>query len=216
MILKAFPSAARTTNSCRCRSHLRGHLADTARSQRILSASATRRLEHGSFPSPRTSAKSTSVTPSGSLARTVELADVQLMSSQRDASAGKCVRKNCNGLRSCVRSVVGKLRKRCQKPRINVTLRRWGKCGARPARASGDARCGIPNDPATARVWTVGRRDSAAAPQASGCALRVARTTNASMCPWSAREIHGEARQRWRPVRVRVRSANSLRSQTAG
>ena len=165
-------------------------------------------VERSSFPSPCTSVKSTSVTPSGSLARTVELADVQLMSSQRDASAGNCVRKNCNGLRSCVRSVVGKLRKRCQKPRINATLRRWERCGARPACASDDARCGIPNDPATARVWSVGRRDSAAAPQASGCASRVARTVNASMCPWSAREIHGEIRQRWRSVRVRVREAH--------
>ena len=135
------------------------------------------------------------------------MADVQLMSSQRDASAGNCVRENRNGLRSCVRSAAWKLRKRCQKPRTNVTLCRWGKCDARPARASDDARCGFPNDPATACGWSVGRRNSVAAPQASGCASRVTRTTNDSTCPCSAREVHAEARQRPRPVRVRVRGA---------
>ena len=51
-------------------------LADTARNQQILSTIAAKRLEHGSFPSLRTSVKSTSVTPPGSLTRAVELADV--------------------------------------------------------------------------------------------------------------------------------------------
>ena len=109
------------------------------------------------------------------------------MSSQKDASAEDWVRKNGNGLRSCVRGVVGELRKRCQKPRINAIQCRWGKCGARPARASVDAQCRFLNGPATAGGWTVERRNSAAAPQASWCASRIARTTNTTMCTWSAR-----------------------------